>query len=685
MNVWGEWGACSKNCGGGISTRTRKVLRPAAHGGRSCPSPTETKPCNTQGCPVDCVMRPWDPWSPCSEECDGGIQFRHRTIETPALNGGKSCSPDLSENRECNTQGCPVDCITSPWGDWSNCSAKCGEGTKTRERSIIRPPENGGSLCGAPLTETESCNEGPCPEVVECEMSPWSEWGECGFPLYCARDCGPQGKDRYGDEQKTKCSGFAIGLSGAHDNGHPRCGCPGTPTYGSNGKACGSGKRTRTRTIQKQPDSGGTGPVFPCPPLEETSPCELGPCAVDCEMSDWSPWAKCSKTCGGGEQTRTRTVKIKPSNGGKACESGSETRKCNEQVCSVDGKVSQWTAWEDTSKCEPKCTYDCGPSGHLSNGSDRRSSCTPDTGWSGAYDNGATCCGCPPRYPETCKGTKSQRRTRNVTVKPVGCGKPAPTPLYQDNRVDCKLSNCCDPGTYLDDKSVCQTCPVGYSCKGGTAKAEFCPAGFYQNETGQMICKPWTKCYETGKLIQKCPTPKSDAVCTDNFNCIGGNPFSSLQAGNLTGCIMQSGKMFLKDGGHTSDMNGVCTADTILQGVSDIPTSYRDDPKLRPWTTNADNYVGCTPHGSNFKVGKSSVHGGIGNRDGWSGEWNKYRHSYGFFQHTNYWNCLSNACVSDNNQSCVRPVCPVKNKKGGEVIITDYHGDGPKGIPYSCQ
>ena len=481
MNVWGEWGPCSKNCGGGISTRTRKILRPAAHGGRSCPSPTETKPCNTQGCPVDCVMRPWDPWSPCSEECDGGIQFRHRTIETPASNGGKSCSPDLSENRECNTQGCPVDCITSPWGDWSNCSAKCGEGTQTRERSIIRPPENGGSVCGAPLTETESCNEGPCPEVVECEMSPWSSWGTCGqnntkYKSNCKCDDGNNCEYNTMDDCRNQCGS--------------NCHLPSDyiqPKYGSNGKACGSGKRTRTRSIHRQPDSSGTGPVFPCPPLQETGPCELGPCAVDCEMSDWSPWAKCSKTCGGGEQTRTRTVKIKPSNGGKVCESGSETRKCNEQVCSVDGKVSQWTAWEDTSKCEPKCTYDCGPSGHLSNGTDRRSSCTPDTGWSGAYDNGATCCGCPPRYPETCKGTKSQRRTRNVTVKPVGCGKPAPTPLYQDNRVDCKLSNCCDPGTYFENSS-CHACPKNYSCKGGTAKKEPCPSGYFQYDEGKSSC-----------------------------------------------------------------------------------------------------------------------------------------------------------------------------------------------------
>ena len=506
MNVWGGWGPCSKNCGGGISTRTRKVLRPAAHRGRSCPSPNETKPCNTQGCPVDCVASQWVPWSPCSEECDGGIQFRHRTIEVPASNGGKHCPLDLSENRECNTQGCPVDCITSPWGDWSNCSAKCGEGTQTRERSMVRPPKNGGKVCEQPFIETESCNEGPCPDVVECEMSPWSEWGKCGFPLYCARDCGPQynTKDPYGYDQRASCTP-PTGLSGSHDNGHPCCGCSGTPTYGSNGKACGSGKRTRTRTIQRQPDSGGTGPVFPCPPLEETSPCELGPCAVDCELSPWTGWNDCPVKCGGGEQTQTRSIKTQPSNGGKTCDTQKETRTCNEEPCSVDGQVSAWGAWEDISECkhtQRDCAGDCGPGGYDHKGPngarrDRSSSCTPSSGWSGAYENGRRCCdrSCPERYP--CNGTKTQRRTRNVTVDAVACGKPPPSPLDETQKINCTLPNCCNPGTYLENSS-CHTCPKNYSCKGGTAKKEPCPSGYFQNNLGRSTCKiqcewPWVK------------------------------------------------------------------------------------------------------------------------------------------------------------------------------------------------
>ena len=47
-------------------------------------------------------------WSECSAECDGGTQTRSRTCTNPApANGGADCVGDSTESRECNTQGCP--------------------------------------------------------------------------------------------------------------------------------------------------------------------------------------------------------------------------------------------------------------------------------------------------------------------------------------------------------------------------------------------------------------------------------------------------------------------------------------------------------------------------------------------------------------------------------------------------
>lgn len=41
----------------------------------------------------------------------------------------------------------PVNCKLSEWREWSECSEKCGEGTKNRSREIVTPSFNGGRSC----------------------------------------------------------------------------------------------------------------------------------------------------------------------------------------------------------------------------------------------------------------------------------------------------------------------------------------------------------------------------------------------------------------------------------------------------------------------------------------------------------------------------------------------------------
>ena len=42
----------------------------------------------------------------------------------------------------------------------------------------------------------------------------------------------------------------------------------------------------------------------------------------------------CPVTCGGADQTRTRTITTMPMNEGQACGTNSmETRRCNENIC----------------------------------------------------------------------------------------------------------------------------------------------------------------------------------------------------------------------------------------------------------------------------------------------------------------------------------------------------------------
>jgi len=51
----------------------------------------------------------------------------------------------------------------------------------------------------------------------------------------------------------------------------------------------------------------------------------------DCEMGDWSGWGSCTKTCGSGTRTRSRTVTSAPD--GAECGCLEETETCNSNKC----------------------------------------------------------------------------------------------------------------------------------------------------------------------------------------------------------------------------------------------------------------------------------------------------------------------------------------------------------------
>lgn len=54
-----------------------------------------------------------------------------------------------------------IDCVLSDWGQWSECDAKCGTGIMSRQRTILRAPENGGKHCGS-LAQKRGCQGYRC-------------------------------------------------------------------------------------------------------------------------------------------------------------------------------------------------------------------------------------------------------------------------------------------------------------------------------------------------------------------------------------------------------------------------------------------------------------------------------------------------------------------------------------------
>jgi len=107
----------------------------------------------------------------------------------------------------------------------------------------------------------------------------------------------------------------------------------------------GGGEQKLTRNVMTHANGGAK-----CLPLVAMKSCGNDPCPVDCHLSTWSGWSKCSAQCGGGVSQRLREVKQAMMYGGNPCGSVSETVACNNQACEKDCDLSPWTKWSTCSK-----------------------------------------------------------------------------------------------------------------------------------------------------------------------------------------------------------------------------------------------------------------------------------------------------------------------------------------------
>lgn len=94
---------------------------------------------------------------------------------------------------------------------------------------------------------------------------------------------------------------------------------------------CGSGKIMKKRRVIQMDKNIGV----PCGNTEEQAfPCNEQICPVDCELSDWSKWSTCTKTCGGGKKFQRRTILVAnrgPT--GMKCENQGNDEGCNKGSC----------------------------------------------------------------------------------------------------------------------------------------------------------------------------------------------------------------------------------------------------------------------------------------------------------------------------------------------------------------
>ncbi len=279
--------------------RKRACDSPApANGGQQC---QDGRGLEVTNCTRHGGWTEWSDWSACSQSCDIGMKQRRRTCGNPApAFGGRSCVGRDVDNQYCDdlppcNQILPASrsqnsaALTretgqwAQWNAWSDCSAECGRGFKTRNRKCFG---NTGTCDGGCAKEFAECENKKCSELMEVtDWTPWlrSNTSSVGGSWY---------ETRYSFTYKSPASIHEVGQVNSEERfcrGINSC----TPT---------SVQRTQN--------------------------------------SLWSQWSKCSRECGGGYQIKLRSC---PS-GSLNCVGGTVVqRACNTQPC--PGEWGCWSEW----------------------------------------------------------------------------------------------------------------------------------------------------------------------------------------------------------------------------------------------------------------------------------------------------------------------------------------------------
>jgi len=96
-------------------------------------------------------------------------------------------------------------------------------------------------------------------------------------------------------------------------------------------KSCGGGNQTKHGKLIVGAANGGAA----CPPWTVTRACNQQPCPQDCIVA-YDPWSSCSRECSTGVQERVGHVTQQPGSDGQPCPSLSIERPCNDRPCSYD-------------------------------------------------------------------------------------------------------------------------------------------------------------------------------------------------------------------------------------------------------------------------------------------------------------------------------------------------------------
>ncbi|XP_061184992.1 SCO-spondin-like [Saccostrea echinata] len=327
-----------------------------------------------------CIPTPTVTGDGIDNDCDGKIDEELCTPE----NKNKDDDGDGKVNEDC-AKPPPIDGKWTSWTSYGACSVTCQPtsrrvtGTKTRTRSCSNPaPAYDGKQCDGSGTQTSSCSPtNPC--RVDGK---WGSWGSYGA---CSVTCGSGSKSRSRSCNNpapagggSNCAGSSTSTATCTLSACPIDGKWGSwGSYGSCSKTCGGGTQSRSRSCSNPaPRYGGRS----CSGSTSSSQsCNTHNCPIDGKWASWGSYGSCTITCGGGTQRRSRTCSNPaPKYLGKDCPgSSSSSRSCNTHNCPIDGFWAGWGSWAT-------CTETCG--GGIQTRSRSCSNPTPQYG--GAFCSG---------------------------------------------------------------------------------------------------------------------------------------------------------------------------------------------------------------------------------------------------------------------------------------------------------
>ncbi|XP_071515641.1 spondin-1-like [Panulirus ornatus] len=336
VTQWSDFSPCSVTCGQGYTVRTRYYLVPTANQADCDVRTMEKRPC--VGERNDCTIDPAEAEEVCMQErlpgpCRGFFPRwyfdKDRQMCFPFTYGGcrgnrnkfqtyDECARMCEFNREAminpdQSVGTPtedsqppphtgenipglevwnqvgrVDCMVTPWSEWSPCSITCGKGQKLRRRMIKVQAQHGGKRCPKKLVRRRKC-------------------------------------------RKPKCN---RGFKGLKSMSQRREMPPPFKPY------------SPASQVPYDPNEDYIAPALynppPPPPLDDSQGNEEDTdfeeeddgTKVDCVMGEWGPWSPCTHSCGPEAlQQRSRNIITVPRNGGTECGNRYERRYCTLPPC----------------------------------------------------------------------------------------------------------------------------------------------------------------------------------------------------------------------------------------------------------------------------------------------------------------------------------------------------------------